>query len=149
MKPHEAPVGHDFGAEFLVKVYSALVPVEHGPFHATTAPFVGEDCQFPEQGSTDAAAAMGGLDVDVFEIEAGTTDEGGVVLKEDGGCDDLTVDFGNEGFCGRLFAKQGVAGGLLGGFDPFRDLFELGQFEQERVNGGNVVGGGGADHGES
>ena len=79
-----SPLGLQFRAEGLIEVDGRLVPVEDGPFHAPAAARVGEFSELKQQGLADALAAEFGAHEEVFEVEAGFREEGGVVKEVEG-----------------------------------------------------------------
>ena len=78
------PVGHGECAEGLVEVDGGGVPVEDAPFDAAVVAGEGELGEVAEEGCADALVAVGWLDVDFLEVEAGAGEEGGEGLEEDG-----------------------------------------------------------------
>ena len=98
-----------FPPSFSIEVDGALVPVEHRPLHAPAVSFLGKDRQLSEHGRSDSRPAVGGLDVDVFEVEPLATEKGRVVVEEHGGADSRALDFGDQGLGSRLVSEEGRA----------------------------------------
>src|SRR5690606_11373580 len=78
---YDAPFGQDVGANVFVEVDGVLVPIQDGPFESAAVLFDGKLGQVLERHLAHALAAMLGLYVQVFQIQAALVQETGVVVK--------------------------------------------------------------------
>ena len=69
------PLLHLPRIERLVEAQRRLVPVEHGPLHATTAALLRDAREGSQQRTTDAMTALRGAHEEIFEIQARPADE--------------------------------------------------------------------------
>ena len=72
------------GAHALVKTDRVLVPVQHGPLKATVVALDGDLRQATQNALTQAAAAVGRANIEVFQIEARLAQKGAEVREEQG-----------------------------------------------------------------
>src|SRR3989442_10241831 len=77
-EPREDPLLREAGAEPPVEADRRRVPVEHRPLHAPTAAPHGDPRQRAQEGLAGAVAALLGQHEQVFEVERGLRQEGGV-----------------------------------------------------------------------
>jgi len=144
------PGEFSFGAEGFVESDRGLIPVEDGPFHAAAAALVGEFGEVEEEGLADAASAEFGFNEQVFEIETGFREEGGVVGEKDGEAGGRlggVVREGENAFGGGVFGEERGAQFFLGGFDLVGEFLVVGEGADEFEDERNVGRRGGADHG--
>src|SRR5258708_7367121 len=75
------PVVELHRAEAAVKAFGGFVPVEHRPFQAAAAPGVGDLGEMEQQSLAGAVSAEFGFHEQVFQIKAGSGEEGGIIEK--------------------------------------------------------------------
>ena len=66
-------------------------------------------------------------------------------MEDDGEGHGFAVGFANQGFGGAFGAEQFVGQGFFGGYHHVVELFEFGQFADQREDDGDVGAGGGPD----
>ena len=77
------PIGHRLCTQGTVKINAGLVPVQAPPFQPAAAPFHGNRCQlFKNRFSVPLSAALG-FDIQVLQIDSGSTKESRKVVKEE------------------------------------------------------------------
>ena len=80
-EPIDGPVGHRSRAEAAVEADSGFVPVQHGPLHAAAIARHGNAGEVTEQGTSDAATAPFRQNEQIFEIQPGAAQKGGITVR--------------------------------------------------------------------
>src|SRR5262249_6809504 len=119
---HQLPLGHELRAERLVEADRGLVPVEHAPLQAPAAAFDRELREASEQRLADAVPALGRLDEEILEIEAGLAEERRESREEEREADRASVARRDERFARAARAEEGLVQQRLG---PRRHVLEL------------------------
>ena len=128
------------GAERAIESDRRLIPVEHRPFEAGPALRDAALREMDEQRTADAAAAKGGPDVQVLEIDAVAAAERGEIRephRKPGRCG---VPFGDVAENARVFAEQRGLDHGLGGVDRSEHALVFGEFAHEGENESGLAG---------
>lgn len=144
----DCPILHWDGAEFLVEIDRRLIPIEHGPLHASATTRVGDGGEVEQQGATVTGAAVIGANEEIFEIETGFGEEGGEVEKIEGEADGLRIGEGEHamrGGGGVVDGKELRTERGLGGSDFVGEAFVDGEFADQLENERDVGGAGRTD----
>lgn len=144
----DCPILHRDGAEFLVEIDRGLIPVEHGPLHASATTRVGDGGEVEQQGATVTGAAIIRANEEIFEIETGFGEEGGEVEKIEGEADGLRIGEGEHAMRGGGVAvgREKLCGQRrFGGGDFVGEAFVDGEFADQLENERNVGGAGRTD----
>src|SRR4029079_14167984 len=80
----DAPVVHQRRAEATIETNRRLVPVEHGPLHATPAAIDRQPREVLEQLAAHAAPALVLVDVQIFQVESRPSEERREIREEQG-----------------------------------------------------------------
>ena len=141
----DAPIGHHRRAHPPIEADRAFVPVEHAPFEAAAAARGGQPREVLEQGLADAAAALVGLDEEVFEVEPRPREEGREVGEEERERDHPAGALGDQRLGDRPRPEQVRRERLGRDLDQVGQLLELGQAVDQADDGIDVGRRGGAD----
>lgn len=79
----DSPIVQRPGTERLVEADSLLVPIEDSPLETRAGARHGQTGEVPQELATHTLTAMLGEHEEIFEVEAGTCLECGVVVKEE------------------------------------------------------------------
>ena len=99
------PIGERFRSEAVVETDRGFVPIQHGPFHATAVSLDGDSSDARQQRFADSSAAIGRLNVDVFQIQTRFAQERREVVEEQCEADRNVSDFRDQCFGERSWAK--------------------------------------------
>ena len=142
---HDAPVGGHLRAHLVVEVDGVLVPVEDVPLEAVAALDDGDGGDLVKESFADAFAAEGGLDEEVFEVDAVVALPGGVVVEVEGEAGRCTLPLGEED----VEAGDGTEAVAVevggGGEDGVGLALVDGELANKGEDGGDVLGGGEPD----
>lgn len=142
----DGPLVHRDRAHRLVEVDRGLVPVEHPPLEPAVATLNAAAGQRDQQVAAQPRPAVGGVDVEVLEVDAVAAVPRGVVQEPDRHPDHASVDLGHVGEQRRVLPEEGaIEVGRRGGHGV-RLSFVDGQVDDELVDGLDVAGLGGSDH---
>src|SRR5262245_48173907 len=78
------PIVHWDGAKVLIELNRGLIPIENGPFETAAAAITREAGQVHEKGFAETAAPHFRDYKQILEVKAGTAEEGGEIVKEEG-----------------------------------------------------------------
>src|SRR5690606_29238180 len=123
------------------------VPVQDDPLEAAAVLFDGQAGQVAQGHFAQALAAMSGLYVQVFQVQATFVQKARVVVKPHDvgdGQAGLVAGGGDQAVGGGVFTEKAVAQCCFGGLENIGELLEFGHFPHQAQYVGNVVGSGGS-----
>ena len=124
----DGPLVHRFRAETLIEIDTGLVPVKAPPFDAAAALARGDTGDLLEQSFAAAFAAMLGLDIEVFDIQAGSAKKGREVIEIQDISDFLAIGHCKNHFCPALFKYPFSQSSFIRD-DHIRKAFVIRQFQ--------------------
>ena len=142
---HNAPVGGHLGAHLIVEVDGVFVPVEDVPLQAGAAFNDGDGGDLAKEGFADALVAEGGVDEEVFEVDAVVALPGGVVVEVEGEAGGDAFPLGEEDVKAGDGAEAVAVEVGGGGEDGVGLALVDGELADEGEDGGDVLGGGEPD----
>jgi hypothetical protein len=81
---HLQPLIHRLSPDLLIELDTGLIPLEHTPLESPPVGLEDLGSQEPEEEKPVAIPPGFGLDIEVFEVDAGGGAPGGVVVEEEG-----------------------------------------------------------------
>ena len=137
----DGPLVHRNRALAAVELDGGGVPVEDPPFEAPASAFEGEGGKPLEKTLAETPVTVLRKDEQVFEVEAGPSEESRIVVEEKGEPGFDPVKGGEQDFGIGAFPEEGTTKVFLGGDDLMGKLFVLGEGADEAEDKGDVLGG--------
>ena len=142
---HGCPFAHRYGAVPLIKPDSVFVPVQDGPFKTSASPSDRQIGHLREKRRAEALAAPGWIHVDIFQINTGLRQKGGVIVKEKRKAHRSTFKLTDKHLGIRTGSEQGILERFFRGQTFVLKPLESGQSPDERMDKRHIVLTGGPD----
>jgi hypothetical protein len=122
-QPKDRPIVERTRAEALVKLDRRFIPIKHGPLHARAPARPRHLRQVSEHRPPEASATHLRPDVEVFQVEAGATDESRKVMEKESASSVTTTLCDNRSYSASSLMKERINGTSCG---PVSSILKFG-----------------------
>src|SRR5579859_4944327 len=116
------PAFDGLGTDAAIELDRGRVPVQHVPLHVDAVALEGDAGHVAEEGEADTAAAMGRVDVDVFDEQAVAAGEGAEGEEPEGEADGFLADIDKDRGVGGIGAEHRLVQTRFGDLEAVLEL---------------------------
>lgn len=138
-EPEYFPVVQRYRSKLVIEVNCGFIPIQYRPLEAVCAALLHQVCEIDQERLSDASAAVGRLDKQIFQINPGTPDESREVLEINGKCGRLVIHVGKDDLCRSLFTEEIFPQRAFISDNPIEQLFIFGQLPNEAQDERNIL----------